>query len=654
MTSRAVCVGVNRFSDAAIPPLEGCVNDAKQLATVLSRLGGFQEGDIKTITDAQATKANVLRAIEWLTLSSSPGDTLLLYLSTYGSQWPSPTGQDRDGFDEIFVLHDHSWQFSVLRDDEVVDKLKRAPAGAHVVCILDTACAGPLPPPRAPGQFGVLPLTVQGRFLAPPADAPSVIQARQRGLSLRSRIRRQEGDENFVCVMASDSDEPVVEVAGTGGIGGAFTHSLVEALSAGGASKRWEDLTADVTRALRAKGQKQSPRVLIPDGLRGVPALGGTQSGTGAVGAVAVAPSGLAPSAPTPVAMSSPGIAAPIPAPMPPIGDTGSTSMVAVAGTLAAGAAAVGLGSFFGGSGSSSGSAMPGAMTAPSPSALLSPNAPVVDKTLAEFGPEAVTVRVCNAAMSVVPFAPKTSHYGSVDDALRALYPQATAPVVARVHQLAASESVGAAMKTVELLDMGDSGIALFSGVKSAIGLVTGGGLGALETDTQQGVDAALKLLGLAYFIHRLYPGTVQEKIQLFHTTPAGQTLEIYYAAIEVALPFADNLASGGAGLIQRIFSSNGAAAASKLGGMVGAEGAAQAQGLMGSLIGPFEQTLSAVAPHARSIAGSMGRFMGSAMNVADKAAGVVATAADALPMYRYLGARVAAESCVLLASRGM
>jgi hypothetical protein len=35
-----------------------------------------------------------------------------------------------------------------------------------------------------------------------------------------------------------------------------------------------------------------------------------------------------------------------------------------------------------------------------------------------------------------------------------------------------------------------------------------------------------------------------------------------------------------------------------------------------------------------------------------DKAASVVATGADALPVYRYLGARLAAESSVLLASR--
>lgn len=653
MTRRAVCVGINRFSDAAIPPLEGCVNDVKNLSAALTRVAGFDAADIKVISDAQATKANVLRAIEWLTLSANAGDTLVLYFATYGSQWPSPTGQDRDGLDEILLVHDHAWQFTVLRDDEVVDKLRRAPAGTNVVCILDTASAGPPGNPRAPGQFGPLPAAVQGRFLAPPIDSPTMIQARQRGLTIQSRIRRQEGDENFVCVTASDSDEPVVEVAGQGGLGGAFTHALIEALGAGGASKRWEDLIADITRTLRSRGQRQSPRVLIPDALRGAPALGAPGAATGASSGAAAGSAmvpmqgnppaqGLAPYAP---------IAAPIAAPLPPMGEVGSTSMMGVAGALAAGAAAVGLGNVLGGALSGGAAGSSGAQQG---AAMTNPNAPPIDRTLAEFRPDTITVRVCNAAMGVVPFAPRMSHYASIDDAVRALYPQATSPMIARVHDLAAGESVASAIKTVEFIDMGDGGIALFSGVKSAIGLVTGGGLASLETDTQQGVDAALKLLGLAYFIHKLYPGTVQEKIQLFHTTPAGQILSIYYAAVEVALPFADNLVSGGAGLIQRIYSSHGAAAVSKIGGFIGAEGASQAQGIMGSLIAPMEQTLSAVAPHARSIASSMGSFMSTAMNVADKAAGIVATAADALPVYRYLGARVAAESCVLLASRGL
>jgi hypothetical protein len=62
---------------------------------------------------------------------------------------------------------------------------------------------------------------------------------------------------------------------------------------------------------------------------------------------------------------------------------------------------------------------------------------------------------------------------------------------------------------------------------------------------------------------------------------------------------------------------------------------------------------VSSVAPHARRVAETASSFIPGALRIADKAAGVVATGADALPVYKYLGARAATEACVLLASRG-
>ena len=45
---------------------------------------------------------------------------------------------------------------------------------------------------------------------------------------------------------------------------------------------------------------------------------------------------------------------------------------------------------------------------------------------------------------------------------------------------------------------------------------------------------------------------------------------------------------------------------------------------------------------------------MPTALNVADKVAGVVATGADALPAYKYLGARLTAEACSSFAVQGI
>jgi hypothetical protein len=279
-----------------------------------------------------------------------------------------------------------------------------------------------------------------------------------------------------------------------------------------------------------------------------------------------------------------------------------------------------------------------------------------VDQALQEFKSEDYTVRLCSAIFGTLPFAPPMPHYSTLDGAVQALFPQATPHQKARAVELAGGEGVRSILWVANAIDTGDAGIAVYSGLKSAFGFFFGGGsrMDALETDPQQGTDAGLKLLGLAYMIHKAFPGSIPEKVQLFQTTPAGQALAIYYGAIEVALPFSDNLVQGGGDFLQRLMNRYGNEAGNKLGGALGGAAVQEAQGMLGALMSPVQGVLNQVAPYAQTIASSAKQYIPGFLNTADKVAGAVATGADALPVYRYLGARLAAESCVLLASRGL
>lgn len=279
-----------------------------------------------------------------------------------------------------------------------------------------------------------------------------------------------------------------------------------------------------------------------------------------------------------------------------------------------------------------------------------------VDQALQEFKNEDYTVRICQAILQVLPFAPQMPAYNNLDGAIQALFPQATPQQIARAHELANGDAVKSALWVANAIDTGDSGIAVYSGLKSAFGFFfgSGGRTDSLETDPQQGTDAGLKLLGLSYMIYKLFPGSLTEKVQFFQTAPAGQVLSIYYGSIEVALPFADNLVQGGGDFLQRLMSKYGGDATSKLSAALGAGAAQEAQGMMGTLMGPIQGVVTQVAPYAKTIADSAKQYIPGFMNAADKVAGVVATGADALPVYRYLGARLTAEACVLLASRGL
>ena len=63
MTRRALCIGINRFRDRDAPPLNGCVNDAQNIAALLHGSFGFGSGDIRVLLDQQATKAKKLHRL---------------------------------------------------------------------------------------------------------------------------------------------------------------------------------------------------------------------------------------------------------------------------------------------------------------------------------------------------------------------------------------------------------------------------------------------------------------------------------------------------------------------------------------------------------------------------------------------------------------
>jgi hypothetical protein len=236
--------------------------------------------------------------------------------------------------------------------------------------------------------------------------------------------------------------------------------------------------------------------------------------------------------------------------------------------------------------------------------------------------------------------------YAGLSDAVRALNPSATPQMLSTAQQYAQSESVTKTLWVANAIDTSDATIAAYSGVRGAVVLFFGENKGdALETDPQQAVDAVLKLLGISYIIYRLFPGAMTDRVRSFYALPAGQSLAMYYAAVEVGLPFADNIATAGGRFMSNLYQRYGNDAAAKLRGIIGQDDVQNSQGILQSIIAPMEGAAQKVAPYANQVAEAAKQYVPTALNVADKAAGVVATGADVLPVYKYLVARLAAEA---------
>ncbi len=262
---------------------------------------------------------------------------------------------------------------------------------------------------------------------------------------------------------------------------------------------------------------------------------------------------------------------------------------------------------------------------------------------LAEFAPTDNTPRLVSAVFSVVPGVPPMLHYPAMPTVCAAL--GGSAENMAAVSSHLEDDAVGDILWMSGLVDTGDRGYAVVTGVSSAIKLFFGGGpkAQALDTDTQQRNDAVLKAIALAYLAWKATPASIAK----FPQFPAGRALLTWYAAIEIALPFADNAAVAGGSFFSNLLDKHGADQMKRFSGLLGGKAGEGVPGALAALTGPINATLQSVQPHAQKIAATAKQYLPSAMSAADVSAGVLATAADVMPVYRYLGARLAAEAVV-------
>lgn len=141
MTKKAVLVGINAYKNS---PLRGCVNDVIVMQQILVKQFGFKQENIRILTDREATKANIITGVKWLTQGVGSGDSIVFHYSGHGSQvmvddWSST--EETDGRDEILCPVDLDWK-NPLRDHELGAYFKRVPKDCTTLVVLDCCHSG--------------------------------------------------------------------------------------------------------------------------------------------------------------------------------------------------------------------------------------------------------------------------------------------------------------------------------------------------------------------------------------------------------------------------------------------------------------------------------------------------------------------------------
>ncbi len=135
MAKRAVCIGINDYPGTG-SDLNGCVNDAEDWATLLKDFGFG--GSIRTLRDAEATRANILGALGDLISGAGADDVVVFTYSGHGTWvYDRGTRDESDNRDEAVCAHDGN-----VVDDELRAILRTLHPEARCTVILDSCHSG--------------------------------------------------------------------------------------------------------------------------------------------------------------------------------------------------------------------------------------------------------------------------------------------------------------------------------------------------------------------------------------------------------------------------------------------------------------------------------------------------------------------------------
>ena len=271
---KALFVGINKFANYSQFTLNGCVNDAKDMSALYKDLLGFNAAEMKVISDAQATKANIMYNLNAMVADAKAGklNYLVFSLSSHGTQMNDTSGDEPDGKDEAFVPYDlvqkaGAWDPAhIISDDELYDLFVQLPAGVLLEVYLDTCHSGS---GLRGAEFGLH--APRARFIAPPDQEFSKKTAKMRGFTLerptpllkkdaKNASKAAVAGANHLLWTGCKSNQTSADAYFNGRYNGAFTYYFVKVMRDTQNKLSRKDVIAKV-RTLMKSGFPQTPQL---------------------------------------------------------------------------------------------------------------------------------------------------------------------------------------------------------------------------------------------------------------------------------------------------------------------------------------------------------------------------------------------------------
>ncbi|CAN5888350.1 hypothetical protein BH11BAC7_BH11BAC7_21000 [soil metagenome] len=251
-TKRALLIGIDKYVATKETPapfaqrgkpgeragwtnLDGCVNDAKSMRSIIQARYGFEEKNIDTLFNAAASRQGILDGINKLITNAQPGDVVFIYYAGHGSQVKNSKSYDGTGWDQSIVPADQ-WDIRNKELSALFNKL--IDKGVILTLIFDSCHSGSI------ARGNSLPVEFKER-LAPSADwdanDPSEYpKVEQRGALLFSAAQRSQTAKE-----TQDFDSTAH---------GAFTLALIRAINASSANQSADKLFTRILGAIKSEG----------------------------------------------------------------------------------------------------------------------------------------------------------------------------------------------------------------------------------------------------------------------------------------------------------------------------------------------------------------------------------------------------------------
>ena len=86
----ALLIGVSDYTDTRVPDLEGPIHDVAALKDMLLTHWLFDQANVTTLINDEATESAILKALDALPSRATPGDDILIYFSGHGTSASDP------------------------------------------------------------------------------------------------------------------------------------------------------------------------------------------------------------------------------------------------------------------------------------------------------------------------------------------------------------------------------------------------------------------------------------------------------------------------------------------------------------------------------------------------------------------------------------